>query len=65
MVVACPTVVFVNVRLKKGVQLGLLLLPLELRTLCVGLGWLVLRHSKVVGLAAFEGVCFWTNWQAR
>jgi hypothetical protein len=65
MAVAHPTVVFMNLCSKKGVQLVLLLLPLELGTLCMELGWLVLRHCKVMGLAAFEGVLVWTYRQAR
>jgi hypothetical protein len=43
---ACPTVMYVNVCSKKGVQLRLLLLLLELGFLCVGLGWLELRMAQ-------------------
>ncbi len=54
--VACPAVVSVNVCSKKGVQRGLLLLPLELRFLWEGLGWLELGHCEVVQLTAYDGV---------
>jgi hypothetical protein len=40
LVVAHPTVAYVNVCSKKGVQLGLLLLPLALWFLCAWLSWL-------------------------
>ncbi len=63
--VACPTVASMNVCLMKGVEKRLLLLSLELGFLCTGLGWLELQHCKVVHLATYKGICFWTNWQAR
>jgi hypothetical protein len=40
LVVAHPTVAYVNVCLKKGVQVWLLLLPLGLEFLCAWLSWL-------------------------
>ncbi len=52
MAVAHPTVMFVNVCSKKGVQFGLLLLQLVIESLYRGLCWLVLLHCKVVRLAA-------------
>jgi hypothetical protein len=61
MAVAHPTVLSVSVSLKKGVQLGRLLLPLVIGSLYKGLCWLVLLHCAVV-LAASEGICVQMNW---
>jgi hypothetical protein len=58
MAAAHPTVVSVNVCLKKGVLLRLLLLPLELGLLCAGLSWLVSRHCKMWGLPFSKAFAF-------
>ncbi len=55
---AHPTVVSVNVCLKKGVLLRLLLLPLELGLLCAGLSWLVPQHCKMWGLPFSKAFAF-------
>jgi hypothetical protein len=58
MAVSHPTVVSVNLCSKKGVQLGLLLLQLELGFLCMVLGWLESQHCKVIRLSVLKAFAF-------